>query len=275
MNNLPIPLKDIDIRTIFYECADALQNKTALSYIEDVVLISKAYEEFVPKDIIHLPQCDIKNGDEKEIIKVYTDKFAKKGSVGKKYYEAIIANANGRCPICGSGKLKNLDHYLPKSLYPILCVTPINLVPLCRDCNFDKNNSFDTDYYTIPFNPYFDAMQELWLECSINFLKDNTVEVSYINGYNKAIDEKIWRKYETHLKVFDLNATFAPKACEEIDNCKGAYQELLRECGVNSLKNALAEHKTSCEKRDINSWKAALYRELLNKLSDFCMWLEL
>ena len=47
------------------------------------------------------------------------------------------------CPACDGQKpgkiagrsLADLDHYLPKSLYPFLCLHPLNLVPTCLECN--------------------------------------------------------------------------------------------------------------------------------------------
>lgn len=36
------------------------------------------------------------------------------------------------CPACGEpGTPNTLDHYLPKTLYPHFCVTPLNLFPMC------------------------------------------------------------------------------------------------------------------------------------------------
>lgn len=273
MKNLPIPLKDIEERTIYHACADSFRDKTALSYIDQVVSCAEVYEEYVPRDIEHFPEYTINAGDKSKIIKVYEEKFARQDGVGRQYYEAIMTNANGRCPICGSGKVRNLDHFLPKSSYPLLCVVPANLIPLCRDCNFDKKDSYNTDYYLIPFNPYFDNMDMEWLECNLVFKEDNTFIVSYINGFDKSVDEKFWRKCETHLRIFDLDATFSNRAWEEMDNCKQKYQKLLEACGTEGVKQDLIEHKNSCEHIDINSWGSALYRELVRKVDAFCDWL--
>lgn len=41
------------------------------------------------------------------------------------------------CPICQSKELEytEADHFLPKSFYPTLSITPANLVPICKVCN--------------------------------------------------------------------------------------------------------------------------------------------
>ncbi|MCR4677545.1 MAG: HNH endonuclease [Lachnospiraceae bacterium] len=274
MKRLEIPLRDVEERTIYQKCADDFEDKTALGYIDQVVASADEYEAFVPQNVAGLTVYTINPGDKKKIKKVYTQKFAKKGSIGKDYYEAIMLNANGRCPICGDGKPKNLDHFLPKSKYPLLCVTPANLVPVCRDCNIDKGDEFDTNYYLLPFNPYFDEMNETWLECNICFKGDGTYELNFGNGYDENADHNKWQKYETHLRVFDLNATFTAKALEEVDNCKYQFQELLKECGLEAVKKDLTGRKNSYEHNDVNSWRSALYRELVRKVNDFCHWLE-
>lgn len=273
MINLPIPLKEIEQKEIYEKCADALENKTALGYLEKAVESAALYEQFVPMDIAHFPEFEIIDGDKKEIEKVYDYKFAKENSVGRTYYEAIKINANGRCPICGGGKLKNLDHFLPKSKYPLLCVTPANLIPECRDCNQDKSKSFSKDYYSLTFNPYFDVMKDEWLECEINFRNDKTFDLKFYNGFDKTEDPLLWKKYETHLLVHDLNKTFSAKALEDIEYQKYQYQDQLRECGEESIKNTFVRIRNSCERSDINSWKAALYRELAKKVHDYCVWL--
>ena len=273
MRRLEIPLRNVQERTIYQECAGAFRDGTALGYIEDVVLSADEYERYVPRNIDKLPEHEVKPGDELKILNVYAQKFAAKGSIGKKYYEAIMLNANGRCPICGDGKPKNLDHFLPKSKYPLLCVTPANLVPVCRDCNMDKGKEFYKNYYQIPFNPYFDVMDETWLECEIFLKGDGTFSLQFVNGFDERRNRNIWEKYETHLRVFDLNATFTAKALEEIDNCKSLYQNLLKECGQEMVRRDLVERKNSYEFNDVNSWRSALYRELIRKVNKYCHWL--
>ncbi len=275
MKRLEIPLQNVDQETIFKTCADDFEDKTALGYLESAVDISGKYEYYVPRNIENLPKYEIDAEDVKRIINVYIQKFAAKGQIGRRYYNAIMANAKGRCPICGGNKLKNLDHFLPKSEYPLLCVTPANLVPVCRDCNFDKGTYFNTNYYLLPFNPYFDDMEDVWLECDIRFVYDGTIEFEFKNGYDKTIDLNKWNKYETHINVFELNKTFYSKALEEVDNCKYGDQDLLLECGSEDVKKTLLDRKKSSERYDVNSWRSALYRALVTKVDEYCEWLKI
>lgn len=280
MRRLDIPSIAGKEKEIYIECANDFARKkeytkVALAYAEEVDKCSREYVTYVPYNIVGLPHISI-NDEEKEIInKVYDQKFANENSIGRKYYNIIMANAKGRCPICGGGKLKNLDHFLPKSRYPLLCVTPINLVPTCRDCNMEKGAEVGNDYYEIPFHPYLETMGDKWIECDLNFYSDKTFSIKFINGYEESLNPDLWRKYQAHMRINDLDSTFCSRAEEELENVRVIYKNVLSACGKEELKSSLVEMKKSVETIDVNSWKAALYRALITKCDEFCEWLAL
>ncbi|TGA97710.1 hypothetical protein E4665_11460 [Sporolactobacillus shoreae] len=72
-------------------------------------------------------------------MKVYTQKMVPKSQLGRPYYDLFLSlPPNEKCPYCGQKKVSTLDHFLPKSVYTPLIVTPTNLVPSCKDCNTEK-----------------------------------------------------------------------------------------------------------------------------------------
>lgn len=280
MRNLDIPSIVGKEKDIYRECASDFTGKDeyariALAYVEKVEKCSKEYVTYIPYNIVALPHISIQDREKEIINKVYEEKFAKKNSIGRKYYDIIMANAKGRCPICGSGKLKNLDHFLPKSKYPLLCVTPINLIPTCRDCNMEKGAEISDNYYEIPFHPYLEIMNDEWVECDLLFYSDETFSVTFKNGYDKSLNPDMWKKYCAHMRINDLDSTFSSRAEEELENVREMYKNELILCGKLNLKASLLEVKNSAEQIDINSWKAALYRALIIKCDEFCDWLKL
>ncbi|OHY30721.1 hypothetical protein BI362_05655 [Streptococcus parauberis] len=71
-----------------------------------------------------------------------------------KYREYMEQLVEKRCPICDCSfaySQVTLDHILPKSKFPFLSITPINLVPTCYNCNMRKNDGVPS----IVLNPYF------------------------------------------------------------------------------------------------------------------------
>jgi hypothetical protein len=63
------------------------------------------------------------------------------------------------CPACGEpGRPNTLDHYLPKTLYPHFCITPVNLFPMCDACQIYKGTKVgDTHSPRFFIHPYFDT----------------------------------------------------------------------------------------------------------------------
>jgi 5-methylcytosine-specific restriction endonuclease McrA len=73
------------------------------------------------------------------------------------------------CPACGElGTPTTLDHFLPKGLYPHLCISPANLLPMCSICQNIKGEKIgDVTSPRFFIHPYFDvfaAQQILRLE---------------------------------------------------------------------------------------------------------------
>lgn len=69
------------------------------------------------------------------------------------------------CPVCGSPVTGDLDHYLPRSVYPEFSILRANLVPACRHCNSGvKGNTVHGESPQRFIHPYFDqwAEQAIW-----------------------------------------------------------------------------------------------------------------
>ena len=261
---------------IFEECAkdfDSTKNDytdRALKYTDDVKKCSEDYYNKVPNNIDKLYSPDV-TSDKSIFDKIYDQRFAKQKTVGRKYYDIIMANAKNICPVCGTNTPTNLDHFLPISKYPLLCVTPINLIPTCKDCNMTKNASTSDDYYELPFHPYLETINDCFLKCSIAFYSDGTVTFKFENGYSGDNDLK--RKYMNHIKINALDKTYKSKALDMLLSDKHSYRDTLTS-GKSALLASLKSHKDSADKRDINSWRSAVYCELYNKIDEFCEWLD-
>lgn len=65
--------------------------------------------------------------------------FPKKGAISNASYKELFRveyPTKVVCPYCdGDIGTPELDHYLPKSRFPLLACSPWNLIPVCRSCN--------------------------------------------------------------------------------------------------------------------------------------------
>lgn len=167
MKSLARPLQEKTAKDIFEECVKDYSKKDLkngmMKFLNDVETCAEDYNNTIPHNIENFIHPCLSEKDTVALKNVYKDKFSKAGSVGRKYYDIIMAQAQGVCPICGTGTPTNLDHYLPQSSYPLLVVTPLNLIPSCRDCNMGKGSYFSAKSIDLPLHPYFDKIQCKWL----------------------------------------------------------------------------------------------------------------
>lgn len=94
---------------------------------------------------------------------------ATRGELSQDYYRLNPA-LNHTCPVClhhmsNAAKETELDHYFPKSRYPVLAVHPWNLMYICKDCNKTYKKSKDPlsrgrGMLDTAFRPYRDTVRE-------------------------------------------------------------------------------------------------------------------
>lgn len=116
----------------------------------------------------------------KDMEKLYNDFYTKSktdflGYGLRKRLRDLTKNA---CPICETpwGELVDeLDHVLPKAIFPQYAITPINLVCICKDCNNTKLDTIgDTDSSGI-INPYFNFINlAKYVKCEVKVNSNDT-----------------------------------------------------------------------------------------------------
>ena len=100
-----------------------------------------------------------------------------------KYREYMEQLVEKRCPICDCSfaySQVTLDHILPKSKFPFLSITPINLVPTCYNCNMRKNDGIPSKV----LNPYFHVFSPfdyLTIIIKVNVEKpfESTIDINF------------------------------------------------------------------------------------------------
>ena len=162
---------------IIDDCISNMRDKNStksrvVSSKNEIVSKSKEYDELAQKGQLGTLREyeNIKGGATKsDMLILYDQKFARKEQGGRKYYDAIkLLAPYGRCPLCGQREVKTLDHYLPKSKFPLYAVTPYNLIPACSDCNKDKFNDVSICREKETIHPYYDDFtDEVWIKAKM------------------------------------------------------------------------------------------------------------
>jgi 5-methylcytosine-specific restriction endonuclease McrA len=260
---------DINIRSIIKECTSNFQKKQKQQKFMSCVSYIESYEDQFDKkmqeQIIHTlyPHANVNNIlTKEEMVKLYDYKFAKRNQPGRKYYDKIMVSAfGGHCPYCGIRSVSTLDHYLAKTLYPTLAVSPINLIPTCRDCNTVKLDKKFSSYIDTPINPYYDKTDnEIWLEAKVSGITELAVKYKVVQPakWDKAFYERV----KKHFELFQLQELYCMQAIDEMTSTVHMLKKLKNSAGGRALYQHLRDMRESCEKVSLNSWKSGLYREL-------------
>lgn len=200
-----------------------------------------------------------------EMETLYTGTLARLGSPARQYYDAIRASApNDICPYCGQRTVDSLDHYLPKSIYPALAVTPINLVPACSACNKTKLDFQPTAAKDLLLHPYYDDIpNDIWLKARILNVDGNPVFEYFADP--PSTWTTLWAsRVSAHLDTLELLTLYASHAAEELVNNRKSLQDLYFAGGAEAVKAHCKEVKNSRQAAHLNSWQAACYGALVD-----------
>jgi 5-methylcytosine-specific restriction endonuclease McrA len=253
---------------VFLDCIENLQDvnlKTRLTAVKQ--LIDSAANEFdnkVTKGQLHTVNRErLVNGNvtAKELEDVYTSGMVKR-KAGRKYYDKIMISApQGICPLCSQRVVSTLDHYLPKTEYPRLSVTPINLIPSCSDCNKLKFTNYPTKPFEEPLHPYYDDIEnDIWLSATIVHTTPPSVKFDIIppnNWSQLLVDRTVF-----HFQSLSLGKLYSVHAGVVLAQIQRRLYKLHQDLGAVGVKKHLEEEAetTSCE--NLNSWQTAMYKAM-------------
>ncbi|MDX2291812.1 MULTISPECIES: HNH endonuclease [Streptomyces] len=181
---------------------------------------------------------------------------------GRALYEQIRGAApDQRCPLCGHGVVKTLDHFLPKRMFPALCVDPLNLVPACTDCNHIKGEHAPTGAETTLLHPYLDRIDEdSWLDAQV--VHNSPSWVAFFVSPPPDWAEVLVERTRYHFTLFTLAEVFALQANRTVSNIRYTLTAMLAAGGSAMVRDYLAsEAETRLVDRP-NGWEGVTYRAL-------------
>lgn len=267
----------LQIKDVLIECADSYRDGTRngiKSKLQASISVlcdeNRNYDEAAEQQnwsVFH-PHSMV-NGvlSKDDMCDVYESKFVKNERIKKKYYDHLMALAQtGKCPICGIGQVSTLDHYLAKTLYPTYAVTPYNLVPICKDCNFAKHDS-PLDPTCAPLHAYYDEVDSIiWLKASLSLKAGGIVSEFAVCDSLQKCNHDLYRRLKKHMELYELNKAYAIQATTEIAENIIFWRKKYEEWGSAELREYLSEVLASKEVYQRNTWNTALLRALIEDI---------
>lgn len=267
----------LKVSEVFADCIDTYSNQDLKRALIDAIpMLEEAEFDFEQKkqknELFLIPQniavSDIVNST--TLKNVYTNKMVKKDNPkGRAHYDTIFLSApKGICPLCSQRTVGTLDHYLPKALYPLLSVTPINLIPSCIDCNKGKLVDFPKKSQDETLHPYYDDVEGFsWLKMTV--VKIKPFVVKFYTNPPGSIQILLAKRIKTHFDNFELNKLYVVHAAQEFENKKIYFERLYKRGGSVVLQEHLTDEFESRSSVNKNSWQTAFYEGLLG-CAEFC-----
>lgn len=193
-----------------------------------------------------------------DLQKVYTYRMVPDTSPGRSIYDRLLLSAElGVCPMCGHRDVTELDHYLPKSQYPLLSTNPVNLVPCCSDCNGLKDNSYPKNDYEEFIHPYYDDIEgDRWLQAKIK--KTSPCSFLFFVDAPEHWPELLKMRLKYHFDELELGKLYAAQAGKEKARIRGALERRLNR-GVHFVREYLEEEYETSKEFNANSWQTVFY----------------
>jgi hypothetical protein len=193
-----------------------------------------------------------------DLIFLYESGLMRLGA-GRHIYDAILGLApNSRCPYCGHRRVRQLDHFLPKSKYPAFSVTPLNLVPSCSDCNKDKLDGDCDDLTDLPLHPYFDSIDDVcWLQAAVEEVSGSVFLFSVDEGC--GLPPSILERLLKQFNKLDLGGLYTIISNEELSSIRLTLRAQLQAGGALGVKVYLEDQFLSSQGYLRNYWRTAFY----------------
>ena len=174
------------------------------------------------------------------------------------------------CPICGIAVPYELDHYLPKRVFPTLAIYVRNLVPICGICNRKKSNAVEQEGVDGFVHAYFGTYLEQSILTANISMEHGGLLVEFGIDPKAQVEEEIKGKLAYHLRRFELNERYA----REINIYLAGHATGLRmvyDAGGGALVKEYLERQSNVEIAClyINHWRPVLLSSL-SKHVKFC-----
>jgi len=265
-----------NVQTVYQTCTNSINDVVLgarLNMVTNNVVLAAQdyYQKAAAKKLYLIPPNNSHNDDivvgavtKQELKDVYSVHFVGRTKPARVFYDQLLSNAPlGRCPFCGFGHASTLDHYLPKTTFPLVAVVPHNLVPACKDCNTGKGTAIAITEEAQYLHPYFDHqhfVSEQWLYAEV----EPTVpaNIRFYVTPPQHWDDVSKNRVQSHFNDFKLSARYSVEASNQLACLRDTlvtYHEML---GVDGVKQHLEIEARSNFRLHSNSWQTAMFQAL-------------
>lgn len=272
-------MKKIDKPSITQE--DICNSFKNLDYKDIIILKSNEYDQNVYDVETFLNKENelrkIDNKFKEYMNNTYSNRFS---SSNKSYKDSYVFYRELRsavevCPYCNyfTRTVRQLDHYLPKSIFPSFAITANNLVPICKDCNEDKDNYYSIKKEGMLLHPYYDNVANdilQFLKCKV--IEDFNIGFEFYIEMLEGWDEDTYKRVKFHFEKFKLNKLYQADFIADFTDFVGYIDEIKSLFSVlnKEMIEKLVQGKVDAIKKQGNKpWSYAGFKSILE--NNWCM----
>jgi 5-methylcytosine-specific restriction endonuclease McrA len=166
----------------------------------------------------------------------------------------------GRCPFCTSGRVGNdLDHYLPRSVFPEFSVLSINLVPICKRCN-ELKGADDATKGQACLHAYLDSGPGYaYLVAEITGPPLRLAYRLQLDGSAGAVEGRVQYQFDS----LQLAEYWRVEGLCEVTSLREMIRALDVEMDASDLRMMAARQASlSVDDYGLNHWRTAIFRTL-------------
>lgn len=261
LHNIPAP--SLNIAEIHATCSRVVKKpEIRAALLAQSSAVAHANDQFVyavqAGSVHELNRPTLSADIEKALIRNYESRMVPAKSAGRHYYDEIRLSApNNICPLCLHGSVRALDHYLPKSRFPLLSVSAQNLVPICNDCNKIKLDDVPSTATDAPLHPYYDNLGSgIWLTAAW-IARSSVVEFAVTPpiDWTPALAARV----ANHFAALELGDRFSEWAVQEVSVTQLQIRGNDRDAATLFLKSQVEVHG---EALGANHWRTATSRAM-------------
>lgn len=176
------------------------------------------------------------------------------------------------CSMCNERDPTQLDHFLPRELFPELSVLPENLIPCCSVCNHRKSTIYVDAAGDLVFaHAYKDQFGDrAFLSASVQIIGGGVAVVDY-SIHDDELDQALFERLCRHFEALDLGMFYAFKAeLEALERSIEVGQQLKVGVDEGTIADGLRLRARAAEAVvGRNHWRSVLLAALAEH-ADFC-----
>ncbi|MBW3504676.1 HNH endonuclease signature motif containing protein [Pseudomonas sp. NKUCC02_KPG] len=183
---------------------------------------------------------------------------------------AALKKGAKKCPYCGFGEIRDLDHHLPKKHYKCFSVFALNLVPSCSKCNGHKPRTPPSAREKYHIHAYLDDVSDFNFLVADIEISDGALSVIFSIEKRKGMSNELTNRLRQHLTDFKLNERYIAQITNYLESQETGLDDNFRLGGASEVRAYLLRTADSIARTNgANDWRGALVVALAES-DEFC-----